>query len=128
MMLVRAGQRLLWNITSPGFAWGMWFLFLGLLWQTNHELAMMRQPTMRPEDFFGFAILAIVPVRALTYLHRFISPPLPVLRRRKRTLRKAVKHSLVRVAVTASRWRAASPGEAAMRRRLSPQLRALLAR
>lgn len=127
MMLGRAVQRLLWLITSPGFAWGLWFLFLGLLWQVNHELAMMRQPTMRPEDFFGFAILAIVPVRALTYLHRFISPPLPMPRRRKGALQRVVKHSLVRVAVP-RRWRSSSPGEAAMRRRLSPQLRALLAR
>lgn len=127
MMLVHAVQRLLWFITSPAFTWGLWFLFLGLLWWYNHELAMMRQPTMRPEDFFGFAILAIVPVRALTYLHRYTSLPAPVLRRRRKPVRRVVKHSLVRVAVP-RRWRAASPGEAAMRRRLSPQLRALLAR
>lgn len=125
--MIRALHVAIYRLTSPVLLWAVWGFGVAWFWNENHQALMRGRPTLHPEDFLALCFFAAIPCVWLAKLHRWMLPPVPVIRQRQPKRAKPVKFSLVRVAVQ-KQWRASFPGEARMRRQLSPRLQGLLSR
>lgn len=125
--MIRALHAAIYRLTSPVLLWAVWGFLVAWFWNENHQALMRGRPTVQPGDFLAFCFFTAIPFVWLAKLHRWMLPPVPVIRQRQPKRAKPVESSLVRVAVP-KQWRASSPGEAWMRRRLSPRLQGLLSR
>lgn len=123
--MIRALHAAIYRLTSPVLLWAVWGFGVAWFWNENHQALMRGRPTVQPGDFIVLCFFAAIPCGLLSKLHRWMLPPVPVIRQRRPKQAKPVTFTLVRVAVP-KQGRTTSLSEASMRRKLPPRLQKLL--
>lgn len=119
-------RAVVYRLTTPWFMLLCWVLFVAWMWNEEHQALLRGAPVLDPANFITLCLFVMLPFSLGARLHRWMLPPAPPMRRPRGKAPKPVPFSLVRVAVPRRRWVGSPPGEAAMRRRLSPALQALV--